>query len=123
MPANMSKLFYHWGLEDIISKMGKKSTSVDLQRCTYLHSSHSEFTADLLYQTVESGEWMGTHIWEEEMIQETGGDFIFAHVLSSLSLSDIHCLLIISTLISESTSLNMLSKGGPSSGQTAMSLT
>jgi hypothetical protein len=30
--------------------------------------------------TDESGELLGTHVWDEELIKETRGEFMFAHV-------------------------------------------
>lgn len=60
MPPNMSKVFYHWGLETQVRKLAIKSSSVSFRR-------------------MESGESLGQHVWDEEVLRETGGDFIFAH--------------------------------------------
>lgn len=33
-----------------------------------------------LYNSVESGEDLGGHVWVDELMRETGGDFLFAKV-------------------------------------------
>ncbi|KAJ3533645.1 hypothetical protein NMY22_g7250 [Coprinellus aureogranulatus] len=58
MTPNLSKILFHWGLEEDVRRIGVKSTGVELN----------------LYET---GETLGTHVWDYEMLQETRGEFIF----------------------------------------------
>ncbi|KAF8071521.1 hypothetical protein FPV67DRAFT_878314 [Lyophyllum atratum] len=60
MPPNLSKILYHWGLEDEVRAIAIKSESISL----------------LLY---ESGELLGRHHWDEEVMKETKGEFVFTH--------------------------------------------
>ncbi|KAF9459024.1 hypothetical protein BDZ94DRAFT_1062718 [Collybia nuda] len=60
MAPNLSKILYAWGLRDKLREITIKSQAIDL----------------LLYET---GEVLGTHYWDEEMIRETGGEFLFIH--------------------------------------------
>ena len=32
---------------------------------------------------VETGELLGEHVWDEELLRESRGEFVFAHVRSS----------------------------------------
>jgi hypothetical protein len=112
----MSKVFYHWGLEERVRKLCHKSNMVLFNRCesffffkfhlTYglgvqtserepsLHGlfwfllpvifrlliDHSHHPRALTTPTVESGEDLGGHVWTDELLRETGGDFLFARV-------------------------------------------
>ncbi|KAG6915296.1 hypothetical protein DXG01_012274 [Tephrocybe rancida] len=58
MPPNLSKILYHWGLEHEVHAIAIKAESINL----------------LLY---ESGELLGTHRWEEEVLRDTRGEFVF----------------------------------------------
>ncbi|KAJ8517068.1 hypothetical protein ONZ45_g5690 [Pleurotus djamor] len=60
MAPNLSKILYHWGLKDDIKSIGTKSMAIDL----------------LLFET---GELLGKHIWDDEMLRETRGEFVFMH--------------------------------------------
>lgn len=31
-------------------------------------------------RAVDSGEYLGSHVWDEEVIRETRGEFLFSHV-------------------------------------------
>lgn len=59
IPPNMSKVFYHWGLGDRVRKVCLKSNMTCFNR-------------------FESGEDLGGHVWVDELMRETGGDFLFA---------------------------------------------
>ncbi|GLB44757.1 putative FAD binding domain containing protein [Lyophyllum shimeji] len=59
MPPNMSKILYHWGLHEQVQQIAFKSQAIDLQ-------------------LFEKDELLGTHIWDEEMLQETRGEFVMA---------------------------------------------
>ncbi|KAF5379818.1 hypothetical protein D9615_005791 [Tricholomella constricta] len=58
MPPNLSKILYHWGLEDEVRAIAIKSESISL----------------LLYET---GELLGKHHWDDEVMKETRGEFVF----------------------------------------------
>ncbi|KAG5640233.1 hypothetical protein DXG03_009736, partial [Asterophora parasitica] len=58
MPPNLSKILYHWGLAEEVRSIAIKSTSISL----------------LLYET---GELLGKHHWDEEVMKETRGEFVF----------------------------------------------
>jgi len=59
LAPNMSKILYNWGLEDEVRSIAIKSESLSI----------------LLY---ESGEILGHHHWDEEVLKETQGEFLFA---------------------------------------------
>ncbi|KAF8071524.1 hypothetical protein FPV67DRAFT_878307 [Lyophyllum atratum] len=59
MAPNLAKILYHWGLEEELKKIVYKSQAIDL----------------LIFET---GELLGTHVWDEDMMRETRGEFIFA---------------------------------------------
>lgn len=61
MPPNLSKILYHWGLQDELRKIGVVSGAI------YIGIQNT-------------GELLGTHIWDEEVLRETRGEFIFAHI-------------------------------------------
>ncbi|KAG6861628.1 hypothetical protein C0995_014067 [Termitomyces sp. Mi166 len=55
MAPNLAKILYHWGLHDKLEPMSLRGG------------------------TVHTGECLGPHVWDEEMLRETRGEFIFAH--------------------------------------------
>ncbi|KAJ8468341.1 hypothetical protein ONZ51_g9714 [Trametes cubensis] len=57
LPPNCTKILYHWGLRGIL-----------MQRAMITHT--------LLFSRYESGEFLGTHIWDEGMLKETRGQFM-----------------------------------------------
>ncbi|KAF9459027.1 hypothetical protein BDZ94DRAFT_1062733 [Collybia nuda] len=59
MAPNLTKILYHWGLEEEVQAIAIKSESIAL----------------LLY---ESGEHLGRHRWAEEDMEETEGEFVLA---------------------------------------------
>ncbi|EGN99370.1 hypothetical protein SERLA73DRAFT_90724 [Serpula lacrymans var. lacrymans S7.3] len=60
LPPNVSKILFHWGLEAELRKISLTSEAIQLN----------------IY---ESGEILGTHFWEEEVLKETGGEYLFLH--------------------------------------------
>lgn len=60
LPPNVSKVLFHWGLEHELRKLSITSIAMEVE----------------IYET---GEFIGTHRWEEEVLRETGGDFLFLH--------------------------------------------
>ncbi|KAF9026024.1 FAD/NAD(P)-binding domain-containing protein [Hymenopellis radicata] len=61
MPPNLSKILYHWGLTDEVRAIGEVSGAINI----YLQ---------------ETGELLGNHVWDEEVLRETRGEFVFAHI-------------------------------------------
>ncbi|KAL1945600.1 hypothetical protein VTO73DRAFT_1602 [Trametes versicolor] len=61
IPPNATKLFYRWGMEERLRASSVKSRGVVFARCN------------------DSGSVVGQHEWEEEMLEETGGDFLLIH--------------------------------------------
>ncbi|KAG1838188.1 hypothetical protein DFJ58DRAFT_814536 [Suillus subalutaceus] len=60
LPPNASKVLFHWGLERALRQVSVTSSAINVE----------------IYET---GEFIGTHRWEEEVLRETGGDFLFLH--------------------------------------------
>ncbi|KAI0373571.1 FAD/NAD(P)-binding domain-containing protein [Pilatotrama ljubarskyi] len=60
IPPNATKLFYRWGMEERLRKCSVKSRGI-------------------LFATYDSGSVVGSHDWEEEVLEETGGDFLLTH--------------------------------------------
>lgn len=60
MPPNLSKILFHWGLEKELRKISLKSQGIALN-------------------LFETGELLGEHIWDEELLRESRGEFVFAH--------------------------------------------
>ncbi|KAF8912334.1 hypothetical protein CPB85DRAFT_1252794 [Mucidula mucida] len=61
MPPNLSKILYHWGLTDEVRAIGEVSGAIKI----YIQ---------------ETGELLGNHVWDEEVLRETRGEFVFAHI-------------------------------------------
>ncbi|KAK0207777.1 hypothetical protein IW262DRAFT_1418071, partial [Armillaria fumosa] len=60
MPPNLSKILYRWGLQDELRKISiQGANNIRLQR---------------------TGERLGTQMWDKEVLKETGGEFILAHI-------------------------------------------
>ncbi|KDQ59020.1 hypothetical protein JAAARDRAFT_127959 [Jaapia argillacea MUCL 33604] len=60
LPPNMSKILFHWGLEQKVRDIAVTSGATFLK----------------IYET---GYMLGTHEWDEEVLRETGGEFVFCH--------------------------------------------
>jgi hypothetical protein len=45
-----------------------------------IHEALIQLTDGAYSTTDETGELLGTHIWEEVIIKETGGEYLFCHV-------------------------------------------
>ncbi|KAG2114824.1 hypothetical protein DEU56DRAFT_841667 [Suillus clintonianus] len=60
LPPNVSKVLFHWGLEGPLRQVSITSRAMEVD----------------IYET---GEFIGTHRWEEEVLRETGGEFLFLH--------------------------------------------
>ncbi|KAI0737656.1 hypothetical protein C8Q80DRAFT_317926 [Daedaleopsis nitida] len=60
IPPNSSKIYYKWGLEDRLRKCAIKSQG-------------------MMFASYESGSVVGHHEWEDEAMEDTGGDFLLIH--------------------------------------------
>ncbi|OAX34598.1 FAD/NAD(P)-binding domain-containing protein [Rhizopogon vinicolor AM-OR11-026] len=60
LPPNVSKILFHWGLERALRQVSITATAVEIA----------------IYDT---GEFVGTHQWEEEVLRETRGEYLFLH--------------------------------------------
>ncbi|KAF9231523.1 hypothetical protein BU15DRAFT_90889 [Melanogaster broomeanus] len=60
LPPNVSKILFNWGLEEALRKISVSSEAIEIDK-------------------YETGELLGTHIWEEVIIKETGGEYLFCH--------------------------------------------
>ena len=82
MPPNLSKILFHWGLEKELRKISLKSQGIALNLCQW---SDVLLCLGALANSplVETGELLGEHIWDEELLRESRGEFVFAHVRSS----------------------------------------
>ncbi|KAF7375625.1 6-hydroxynicotinate 3-monooxygenase [Mycena sanguinolenta] len=61
MPPNLSKILYHWDLKSEVYAFAAKSKQIQISR-------------------LETGVRLGTHYWDEEVLRETRGEFLFAHL-------------------------------------------
>ncbi|EJF57123.1 FAD/NAD(P)-binding domain-containing protein [Dichomitus squalens LYAD-421 SS1] len=57
LPPNLTKILFHWGLKDILMKK-------------------ASITKRLIFMRYETGERLGEHVWDEEMLKETRGVFM-----------------------------------------------
>ncbi|KAH6880181.1 hypothetical protein BKA70DRAFT_1473484 [Coprinopsis sp. MPI-PUGE-AT-0042] len=57
---NASKILFHWGLEKELRGIGMLSKGMN-------------------FHILDSGEYLGSHTWDEEVIRETRGEFLFSH--------------------------------------------
>ncbi|KAJ7503289.1 hypothetical protein B0H11DRAFT_578784 [Mycena galericulata] len=67
MPPNLTKILLHWGLKEKLDAISVKSESIHV----------------LLGGT---GELMGTQHWDEELLKETRGEYLFAHLSDLIGL-------------------------------------
>ncbi|KAJ6615880.1 hypothetical protein B0H10DRAFT_2039390 [Mycena sp. CBHHK59/15] len=61
MPPNLSKILYHWDLKPEVYSVAAKSKAIQISR-------------------FETGDLLGRHYWDEEVLRETRGEFLFAHL-------------------------------------------
>lgn len=78
MAPNLSKILYHWGLEEEVRSIAVRSESLTLAICTTSSSFVFEMALDMCED--ETGEILGHHHWDEELLKEARGEFVFAHV-------------------------------------------
>ncbi|KAI0708158.1 hypothetical protein C8T65DRAFT_650216 [Cerioporus squamosus] len=61
LPPNSTKMYYRWGLEERLHACAVKSKGTLFAQCTRL------------------GSVVGAHEWQEDVLMETGGDFLLIH--------------------------------------------
>ncbi|KAF7335442.1 6-hydroxynicotinate 3-monooxygenase [Mycena venus] len=61
LPPNLSKILYHWNLQPEVYSVAAKSKQILISR-------------------METGTRLGMHYWDEEVLRETRGEFLFAHL-------------------------------------------
>ncbi|KAH6901243.1 hypothetical protein BKA70DRAFT_1374822 [Coprinopsis sp. MPI-PUGE-AT-0042] len=64
---NASKILFHWGLEKELRGIG--------------------MSKGMNFHILDSGEYLGSHTWDEEVIRETRGEFLFSHLLLDTAIS------------------------------------
>ncbi|KAH9933243.1 FAD/NAD(P)-binding domain-containing protein [Epithele typhae] len=67
VPPNLSKIFFHWGLRDALLRTAIVTTKLDFGR-------------------YESGENLGQHAWDEQLLKESRGSYL---ILSHADLYDV----------------------------------
>ncbi|KAJ7149865.1 hypothetical protein C8R43DRAFT_1236415 [Mycena crocata] len=67
MPPNLTKILFHWGLQDQLRDISVKSEAIQILLGT-------------------TGELMGTQHWDEELLRETRGEYRFAHLSDLIKL-------------------------------------
>jgi len=67
------KIFYHWGLESEMRKMTIKLDAIGMHLCT----ADLSYLPNVLIPSPlgHSGELLGLHEWDEEMLKEARGDY------------------------------------------------
>ncbi|KAI5983421.1 hypothetical protein EDD15DRAFT_1898137 [Pisolithus albus] len=60
LPPNASKILFQWGLEAALREFVVSSPGVEVMR-------------------YDTGDLLGTHTWEEEILREAGGEYLFYH--------------------------------------------
>ncbi|KAK7063750.1 6-hydroxynicotinate 3-monooxygenase [Favolaschia claudopus] len=61
LPPNLSKILYRWNLEPEVSAVAVKSKQIQISR-------------------LETGDRLGDHYWDDEVLRETQGEFLFGHL-------------------------------------------
>ncbi|KAF8155331.1 hypothetical protein K438DRAFT_1862619 [Mycena galopus ATCC 62051] len=67
MPPNLTKILFHWGLKEKLRAISVKSEAIHVV-------------------LADTGELMGTQLWDEEILQETRGEYLFAHLSDLIAL-------------------------------------
>ncbi|KAF9450469.1 FAD/NAD(P)-binding domain-containing protein [Macrolepiota fuliginosa MF-IS2] len=60
LPPNITKVLYHWGYEARLREVALLSTAIDIR-------------------LLGTGERLGRHVWEDELIRDARGNFVFTH--------------------------------------------
>ncbi|KAJ7471053.1 hypothetical protein FB451DRAFT_326145 [Mycena latifolia] len=67
MPPNLTKILFHWGLKDRLKAISVKSEAIHIV-------------------LGDTGELLGTQVWDEELLRETRGEYLFAHLSDLIQL-------------------------------------
>ncbi|KAJ7590073.1 hypothetical protein C8J56DRAFT_1048242 [Mycena floridula] len=77
IPPNMSKILVHWGLEKALREISISSNSFGIaSRKGFFVRQLNSF---LIFYAVQIGEFLGKQKWNEEMLKESRGEFLFTH--------------------------------------------
>jgi hypothetical protein len=71
----MTKVFNYWGMRDKVDEIGIVTDRIIMSRRTRCSPFHP-VTPSPHYCAVDTAYLLGIHIWEHEMLQEAGGEFI-----------------------------------------------
>ena len=85
LPPNSTKIYYRWGLEERLREASVKATGNLFAACKPRNRScavSSRLNAPHFAYADDTGRVYGGHDWEDEVIGETGGDFLCMHVSS-----------------------------------------
>ncbi|KAK7029131.1 6-hydroxynicotinate 3-monooxygenase [Favolaschia claudopus] len=61
LPPNLSKILYRWNLKSEVSAFAAKSKQIQIYR-------------------LDTGDCLGDHYWDDEVLRETQGEFLFGHL-------------------------------------------
>ncbi|KAK6988372.1 6-hydroxynicotinate 3-monooxygenase [Favolaschia claudopus] len=61
LPPNLSKILYRWNLKSEVSAFAAKSKQIQIYR-------------------LDTGDRLGDHYWDDEVLRETQGEFLFGHL-------------------------------------------
>ncbi|KAK7020830.1 6-hydroxynicotinate 3-monooxygenase [Favolaschia claudopus] len=61
LPPNLSKILYRWNLKSEVSAFAAKSKQIQISR-------------------LDTGDRLGDHYWDDEVLRETQGEFLFGHL-------------------------------------------
>ena len=78
IPPNATKVFYRWGMEKRLREVAVRSQGILFAQCESSH--YSTRSPPPHVRPDDSGSVVGSHQWEEEVLEETGGDFLLIHV-------------------------------------------
>lgn len=106
MPPNVSKILVRWGLGEELAKRALKLETMHFNRCKFLPVTLNNIL-QLMHKRVlgETGEFLGVHVWSEEMLAAAGGDFMYIRVSMKARLLMITLILSCSVAFGSSRSL------------------
>ena len=84
MPPNSTKMYYRWGMEKPLHECSVKCSGTLFAQCTF--SSRACPMSALAHcvrgrrATDDSGAVVGEQEWQDDVLEETGGDFLLIHV-------------------------------------------
>ena len=85
LPPNVTKILYNWGYKQRLKEIAVTSTAIDIRLSQHLICRR--VVPNIIVSVVGTGETLGRHVWEEELIRDARGNFMFtcvSHCLTSL---------------------------------------